>query len=232
MPAEAGRRCGGLAAAFVFRKILELVDSHFAVCEDGPDLQFPAKGFDVGGESADVYVSAVLDFGDFSPVLAVEISSPKQDFSDLIEKCESLLAAGAPVCWIVDPEKRQAWIFSHLGLTDAQNTLDVDLSSSSLSLPLAEMWAKLDHTEVELRLHRHRHPFQFFHQPVGQAFIQLIARPGYIENGDRFVRFGIHQHQFYVAAPGRYGRRQVVQQPLADLRRQNQLACIHPKLRC
>ncbi len=42
------------------------------------------------------------------PALAVEISSPKQNFSDLLEKCESLLAAGAAMCWIVDPERRQA----------------------------------------------------------------------------------------------------------------------------
>ena len=44
--------------------------------------------------------------------LAVEIMSPKQSFSEMLEKCERILAADiVPVCWLLWPENGAAYTF-------------------------------------------------------------------------------------------------------------------------
>src|SRR5581483_7378335 len=46
-----------------------------------------------------------------SAILCVEILSPGQALSNLFDKAERLLIAGTPVCWIIWPESRQAWVY-------------------------------------------------------------------------------------------------------------------------
>jgi Uma2 family endonuclease len=85
------------------------------------------------------------------PELAVEIGSPGQPFSKLLEKCEKLAAAGAPLCWIVLPEKRQAFSFADFSLTEEKDVLRLSIASTrTVGLPLAELWAELDKDETEL----------------------------------------------------------------------------------
>ena len=76
------------------------------------------------------------------PLLAVEISSPGQSFSSLLEKCEILANQGTPTCWIILPEKRQAWIFSDFTLVQVTGTLDCHFSIPGL--PLTEIWTMLE----------------------------------------------------------------------------------------
>jgi Uma2 family endonuclease len=45
-------------------------------------------------------------------ILAVEIISPRQSLSNLMDKAERLLKAGTPMCWIIWPERRQAWMYN------------------------------------------------------------------------------------------------------------------------
>jgi len=74
------------------------------------------------------------------PVLAVEIASPKQTFSDLLAKCERLVEAGTAMTWIILPEKRQGWMFSGLGLEQATEALGGGLVEAGL----AEMWDEME----------------------------------------------------------------------------------------
>lgn len=57
--------------------------------------------------------------------LAVEIMSPKQQFSQLVEKCERLLASGlVPTCWIIWPEKGAAYTYDlQRGLVQATTAI-------------------------------------------------------------------------------------------------------------
>jgi Uma2 family endonuclease len=90
--------------------------------------------------------SAVYKDGDLAepPLLAVEIMSPGQTLSNLVDKCERLHKAGAPQCWIVWPERRQAWIFTPVSFETAKENLTASLDGSVLEVSLAEMWSELE----------------------------------------------------------------------------------------
>ncbi len=90
--------------------------------------------------------SARYENGDLAdpPVLAVEIMSPGQDLSDLFNKCERLHKTGTPQCWVIWPERRQAWIFTPTSLEAAKENLTATIGDSSVEISLAEMWAELD----------------------------------------------------------------------------------------
>jgi Uma2 family endonuclease len=74
-------------------------------------------------------------------ILAVEILSPGQPLSILIDKAERLIKAGTTMCWIIWPERRQAWMFSVDALREAGETLT---AGNAIEVSLAAMWADLD----------------------------------------------------------------------------------------
>jgi Uma2 family endonuclease len=79
------------------------------------------------------------------PQLAAEIMSPGQTVGQLFDKADRLVRAGAPVCWVIWPERRQAWIYSADQMLEAKDTLAASLSDGSrVEISLAEMWAELD----------------------------------------------------------------------------------------
>ena len=90
--------------------------------------------------------SARYENGDLAdpPVLAIEIMSPGQTLSNLLDRCERLHKAGTSQCWIVWPEQRQAWMFTPVSLEAAKENLTVSLGDSSLEISLAEIWSELD----------------------------------------------------------------------------------------
>ena len=90
--------------------------------------------------------TAVYREGDlFDPaVLCIEILSPGQALSNLFDKAERLLAAGTPVCWIIWPESRQAWIYRQDAMHEATEYLSAESEDGRLEIRLAEMWAELD----------------------------------------------------------------------------------------
>jgi Uma2 family endonuclease len=90
--------------------------------------------------------SACYEDGDLAepPLLAVEIMSPGQTLSNLVNKCERLHKAGTPQCWIVWPERRQAWIYTPASFEAALENLSASLGESSIEISLAEMWSELD----------------------------------------------------------------------------------------
>lgn len=83
------------------------------------------------------------------PALAVEIMSPGQTLSDLLVRCERLHKAGTPQCWIIWPEKRQAWIYKPGSFEAATERLNASIGEGSIEVSLVEvnlveMWAELD----------------------------------------------------------------------------------------
>jgi Uma2 family endonuclease len=84
-----------------------------------------------------------------APRLAVEILSPGQNLSNVLDKCERLLRHGTGLCWIISPEQRQAWMYRHdhhnsdFALEAAQEKLAGD----TIFISLADMWAELEHPQ-------------------------------------------------------------------------------------
>ncbi len=75
------------------------------------------------------------------PLLAVEIMSPGQRLSSLIDKSERLIANGVDICWIIWPEKQKAWTCTAEGLVEQGRTLHA--LDGLLSFTLAEIWEQL-----------------------------------------------------------------------------------------
>ena len=90
--------------------------------------------------------SAHYEDGDLAdpPSLAVEIMSPGQTLSNIVNKCERLHKAGTPQCWIVWPEQRQAWMFTPVSLEAAKENLTASVGESTIEVSVAEMWSELD----------------------------------------------------------------------------------------
>jgi Uma2 family endonuclease len=82
----------------------------------------------------------------FDPaIVCVEILSPGQTLSNLFDKAERLLRGGTPVCWVIWPERRQAWMYRSEELHEATETLSAAVPDGSvLEIRLPEMWAELD----------------------------------------------------------------------------------------
>lgn len=79
------------------------------------------------------------------PQLAIEIMSPGQTVGQLFDKAERLVRADCPVCWVIWPERRQAWMYSTNRMMEATEILAASLSDDSrIEVNLAEMWAELD----------------------------------------------------------------------------------------
>jgi Uma2 family endonuclease len=79
------------------------------------------------------------------PQIAVEILSPGQTVGQLFDKADRLVRAGAPVSWVIWPERRQAWMYSAHEMIEAKESLAASLSDGSrVEVNLAEMWAELD----------------------------------------------------------------------------------------
>ncbi len=54
------------------------------------------------------------------PLLAVEVLSPEDRIADMQDRVDDYLAMGIPAVWVIDPNRRRAWIHSHLGVEEAK----------------------------------------------------------------------------------------------------------------
>lgn len=79
------------------------------------------------------------------PLFAVEIMSPGQSLSNIVDKAERICAAGTPRCWVIWPERRQSWLLSQEQFAEAADPLRIPLSEGEyIEAGLKEMWAELD----------------------------------------------------------------------------------------
>ena len=78
-------------------------------------------------------------------ILCVEIISPGQTLAELFDKADRLLKAGTPLCWIIWPERRKAWMYSADDLEETKTHLRATLPEGGLlEVELAAMWSELD----------------------------------------------------------------------------------------
>jgi Uma2 family endonuclease len=79
------------------------------------------------------------------PTLAVEVRSIDQSLAPIVQKCRMMRAAGVDVCWLIDPETRQVFVFE--GARDGELATTAALTSPYLpgfELPLDELWSAID----------------------------------------------------------------------------------------
>jgi Uma2 family endonuclease len=74
--------------------------------------------------------------------LCIEIASPEDRPGQLLAKCEDYHQWGVPHCWIVDPERRIAWIYDRdtdwVKLNEAGT-----LVAGEIEIPIAELFSQL-----------------------------------------------------------------------------------------
>jgi Uma2 family endonuclease len=80
---------------------------------------------------------------DSPPLIAIEILSPDDRWSNLQEKIDEYLAYGVEHIWVFDPQRRVAWIADIDGIhTVTEDALTV--SGTPIRMVLGEAWAELD----------------------------------------------------------------------------------------
>jgi Uma2 family endonuclease len=81
---------------------------------------------------------------DLAPDLAVEVISPNDSFSEVMNKVERFLAAGARLVWLVDPLRRRVLIHARdrapIELTE-RDTLDGEDVVPGFQMRVAELFA-------------------------------------------------------------------------------------------
>jgi hypothetical protein len=81
-----------------------------------------------------------------APLLTIDTLAPGQTLAQLVDRCDRLLKAGAPQCWVIVPERQQAWVFT--GAIREMCQADVALilplpDGQAIEIRLADMWAEL-----------------------------------------------------------------------------------------
>ena len=77
------------------------------------------------------------------PLAIVEIQSPDDTLSDIMDRCIDYENRGVRLILILDPVKRRSWMFQSGGLQTLGDSLRVDLAGKAADLSFAEMFAEL-----------------------------------------------------------------------------------------
>ena len=76
------------------------------------------------------------------PFLCIEILSPEDRISRMVERVNEYLAFGVNYVWVVDPEKRTADSYTKEGSREVRDQLTTSNPDISISVP--ELFAELD----------------------------------------------------------------------------------------
>ena len=77
------------------------------------------------------------------PFICIEILSADDRPTRVQERLHDYLAFGVPHIWLVDPVKKQAWIYSSAGLLLVQEGI-LRASGPDVTIPLAEIFAEME----------------------------------------------------------------------------------------
>lgn len=75
-------------------------------------------------------------------LLAIEIRSPEDRWSDLLAKFEDYHEWGVPFCWLFDPENERAWTY-HRGSDFNEVTVHPTIEAGEIRLSLPEIFSVL-----------------------------------------------------------------------------------------
>ena len=75
------------------------------------------------------------------PLIVIEIVSPSDGFSELVEKLDDYDRMGIPNVWIIDPQVRKSWVSSGIGLSE---TSRFAVEGTPIYLNVTETFARYD----------------------------------------------------------------------------------------
>ncbi len=79
----------------------------------------------------------------FAPLLlAIEIRSPEDRWSEIFGKFEDYHEWGVPFCWLFDPESERAWIY-HRGNDPSEVTAQDSIEAGEIRLSIPEIFSVL-----------------------------------------------------------------------------------------
>lgn len=78
-----------------------------------------------------------------APLVAIEVLSPTDSYSDLRERAEDLWAMGVRNIWLIDPEHRTGEVWRD-GYWQPAGSARIDAVESPVFVDLAWVWAELD----------------------------------------------------------------------------------------
>ena len=76
-----------------------------------------------------------------APLLCIEILSPDDTLTDLIERGTDYLRLGVPETWIFDPVKRKAYVYSSRGLHEIES--NATLRCGKIQISVADLFCQL-----------------------------------------------------------------------------------------
>lgn len=79
----------------------------------------------------------------FTPLLlAIEVRSPEDKWSEVLRKFEDYYAWGVPYCWLIDPEAERAWTY-HKSEDFEEVTNKGQIQAGNIQLSLEEIFSRL-----------------------------------------------------------------------------------------
>jgi Uma2 family endonuclease len=79
------------------------------------------------------------DVVEVPPFICVEILSPDDSVSGMIERLEDYLAFGVPNVWLIDPRRERSYFATSTGLMDAHDNL-LHTANPGITVPVAELF--------------------------------------------------------------------------------------------
>jgi Uma2 family endonuclease len=92
-------------------------------------------------------MAAQDEYFETAPDLCVEVVSPTDRWSEVEEKVDMFLAAGAGLVWVVDPQTRKAHVYRkgrEVKVVDAKGSLEGEDVLPGFALPLAEVFSAVE----------------------------------------------------------------------------------------
>lgn len=83
------------------------------------------------------------------PLLCVEVLSPEDRFSRVLERVREYVAMGVPNVWIVDPISRDIWTTTGQGDPVRHHGETLTLSGAPVHIEVAEIFAEIDEAPPE-----------------------------------------------------------------------------------
>ena len=78
------------------------------------------------------------------PVLCVEVLSPEDRFSRVVERVQEYTRMGVPHVWIIDPISREIWTVQGSGGPVPLEGTELTLPNTPVRIPVAEIFAEID----------------------------------------------------------------------------------------
>jgi Uma2 family endonuclease len=75
------------------------------------------------------------------PFLCVEVLSPEDRMSRMQVKIDDYLAFGVPYVWVIDPQSRKAWIYTHDLIREVRDG-ELRTDGPSITVPLRDLFAE------------------------------------------------------------------------------------------